>query len=147
LVDQVGEVLDALAGAEVDAEARPVDAVVAEDAGVGQGLLAGGGGEGAVDAGMLPALAVGHEVRQVEVLDLPGGRGPEGGGVGAEAGPDAALAGQLRLEHLADAVAQRRDRPHAGDDDATFHGSCSESRKRLMTRTSSRRPRHTAPSA
>src|SRR5262249_1916224 len=72
LMDEVREILNALAGAEVDAEARPVDAGVVQHAGIIQGLLGGSGGEGAVDASMLPAAAVRDELRQLEILDLRG---------------------------------------------------------------------------
>ena len=106
LLDDVGpgdqrhqsvEILDAFAGAEVDAEAVAVHAGVVgvEQAGVFQRLLGGGGGELAVDAGMLPATRVGDEAAEVEVLDLGGELRRKALGVESVDRPDAAAALQL----------------------------------------------------
>ena len=66
---EVVEVLDALAGAEVDAEAGAVDLAVVEQAGVVQGLLGGGEREAAVHA------AVGEALRR-RAIELAPGRSP-----------------------------------------------------------------------
>ena len=86
-----------------------------------QRLLGGGGGELAVDAGMFPAAGVGHEAAEVEILDLGGEVRRKALGVEAADRPDAAAAFQLGGEHGVHAVAQRRDRAHAGDDNASSH--------------------------
>ena len=70
--DHVVEILDAFAGAEIDAEAACDRPGIVEEAGVGQRLLGGGGGERAVETRIVPAFAMGHEALQVEVLDLGG---------------------------------------------------------------------------
>jgi len=52
------EVLDALAGAEVDANASRIDLVMIEQVGIAERLVSGGKGEAGIDAGILPALRV-----------------------------------------------------------------------------------------
>src|SRR5262249_35601536 len=79
-----------------------------------------------VDAGVLPPGRVADEVGQGEALDLGGEGGWVFRGVEAADGPDAGLAGQLRLERVLDVVPQGRDGSHAGDDDAAAaHFRCS----------------------
>ena len=96
-----------------------------EQAGVFQRLLGGGGGELAVDARMLPAAGVGDEAAKVEVLDLGGELRRKAVGVEAVDRPDAAAALQLGVVHGVHAVAQRRDRAHAGDDNSSSHNHVS----------------------
>ena len=121
------EILDAFAGAEVDAEARAIHPAVVrtEQAGVFQRLPGRGGGELAVDAGVLPAAGVRHEAAEVEVLDLGGELRREAAGVEPADRPDAAAALHLGVEHRVHAVSQRRDRAHAGDDNSSSHIWCS----------------------
>ena len=76
--DHVVEILDAFAGAEIDAHAATVVTRNVEDAGIGQRLLGGGGRKGAVQTCIVPAFAMGHEALEVEVLHLGGKRGRKG---------------------------------------------------------------------
>ena len=62
---QIWKVVRSLAGTEVDADTRRVGAAQLQQAGIGERLLGGSGGELAVDAGMLPAAL--HRVHRIEI--------------------------------------------------------------------------------
>ena len=64
-----------------------------------------------------------HEGGGIEIADLPGDAGGEAGGVEMGDRTDAGTAVDHTLPGAGQVVAQRRDRAHAGDDDATVaHG-------------------------
>src|SRR5262249_48063981 len=102
--NQVREVLNALTAAEVDAAACTVQARIVEQATVAQGLLGGGGGEAAVDAGVVPALRLLDVAAEVEVLHLGGEGRRKAAGVEGGDRRDAAAPLDLRAVQLGDAV-------------------------------------------
>ena len=102
--DEPGEVLLALARAEVDAEPRAVEPLEIGQAGVLHRHRRGGDGEQGVAAAIAPALGVGDVVFELEPARLGGDAGREGGGVeqrdrahAAPALPGASRPGRLQV--------------------------------------------------
>jgi hypothetical protein len=115
------EVLDALAGAEVNPQAGAIHARVVESARVGERQPGGGGGEAAVGARIGPAPRVVHVAAEVEVPDLGGEPGRERAGVKRGDRPDAAAPLQLAAEEFLHVIAQGGDNAHPGDDHPPSH--------------------------
>ena len=70
-----------------------------------------------------PATRIAYVSSEVEILDLGGSKlGGKRRGIEQGDRADAALAPQLIFIQVVDAVPQRGDRAHAGDDDSTSHG-------------------------
>src|ERR1700676_3027138 len=119
--DQAMEVLGAFAGAEINAEPRAVGLRIVEEVGIGKRLLGRGRGKSSIGARVRPPLGVGHMGCQVKVLDLSGEGGREAPRVEIRNGCDAALTFNLRAIQILDAMPERRDRAHTGNDDTSSH--------------------------
>src|SRR5438552_2621212 len=117
---EVVEILNALAGAEVDAEPIAIDLVM-EQARVFQGVPGGSGGEAAVSPRVVPAVRILDVPGQVEIPHLRGDLGREALGVKERDAADAATAFELVAVQLRHAVSERRDRAHAGDNNSSSH--------------------------
>src|SRR5579884_306482 len=95
---QIMEVLNALAGAEIDAETIAVHTIVVQQAGVLKRFLSGNGGELTVHAGMGPTAAIGNEAPQIEVFHLGGELSRKAPGIERRNGTDAVFALELGLD-------------------------------------------------
>src|SRR5579871_144972 len=119
--DQVMEILDPLAGAQVNTTAGAVDLVVVEKVCVHQRFLGSAGREPGVRTGMGPARCILYVPGQVKVLHLGSELGGEMAGVEQGDRANAAASFQLPLEEILDTVAQGSDHAHPGDDNSSSH--------------------------